>query len=337
VSRRRLLSQLAHVELQSPDPDTSIKFFTDVLGLSVTTELGQSAFLRGWGEHFHHSLVITEGPQPYLSHIAWRAAGEEELEIAVKRLEDLGVGEGWEEATTGHGPAYRYRSPGGHLHEILWEVDRYEAPADQRSSYPIRPQKFNPVGCAARSIDHVTIGSGVIPRDIEFYCETFGSRYMECTQFSADDDPFFAEISNTEQAHDLGLIWDGSGHNGRSHHVAYWLDNPVDLVRAADVLSESGNRVEFGPGKHGHGENSFLYVRDPGSKHRVELFSGGYRNYEPDWETRRWVGGVSEAGGNDMFRSSVTPDAMRELFPPVDDAPLTALPDAPGTAVPAAH
>ncbi len=333
---RRLLSQLAHVELTSPDPDTSIKFFTEVLGLSVTTQEGQSAYLRAWGEHFHHSLVITEGPEPHLSHIAWRSNGEEELTLAVANLEGRGAGEGWEDASTGHGPAYRYRSPGGHLHEVFWEVERYQAPPELQSTYPIRPQKYNPVGAAVRQIDHVTIGTGVLVEDVDFYCETFGSRFMECTQLSDDVDPFFAEVSNNEQAHDLGLIADGSGARGRTHHVAYWLDNPLDLTRAADVISESGTRVEYGPGKHGHGENNYLYVRDPGSNHRVEIFSGGYRNYQPDWEVRRWVGGVSETGGAEMFRASVMPDAMRELFPAVDGS-LTALPDAHDVAVPAAH
>ena len=329
---RRLLSQLAHVELRSPDPEASVKFFTEILGLSVTAREGQSAYLRGWGEHFHHSLVITEGPQPHLSHLGWRAAGPEELDIAVSRLEEQGAGEGWQEAVTGHGPAYRYRSPGGHLHEIFWEVERYQPSPELRSTYPIRAQKFMPVGVAARQIDHVTIGTGVMNKDVGFYCKTFGSRFMEATKASADEDPFFSEISNTEQAHDLGLIWDGSSQPGRSHHVAFWLDNPLDLYRAGEILIEAGVKIENGPGRHGHGENYYLYVRDPGSNHRVELFSGGYRNYEPDWETRYWIGGASVSGGAEMYRVAVMPDAMRELFPPTDEE-LTALPDEAGVVV----
>ena len=46
-------------------------------------------------------------------------------------------------------------------------------------------------------------------------------------------------------------------------------------------------KIEFGPGKHGMGENNFLYVRDFGGI-RIELFSGGYRNYQPDWEPVKW-------------------------------------------------
>jgi catechol 2,3-dioxygenase len=107
------------------------------------------------------------------------------------------------------------------------------------------------------------------------------------------------------------MLADNSGRLGRSHHIAFWLDLPSDVVRAADVLTEAGVQVEYGPGRHGHGENTYLYFREPGG-HRVELFSGGYRNYEPDWEPARWVAGE---GGIDMFRNWKAPDSMLAMFP----------------------
>src|SRR3954469_2119320 len=118
----RLLSQLAHVEILTPDPDASLRFYTQLLGLEQSAQAGQSAYLRGWGDWFHHTLQLTEAPAPGLGHVAWRADGPEQLAAAVQRLEASGRGEGWEDGSTGHGPAYRYRAPGGHLHEVLWEV-----------------------------------------------------------------------------------------------------------------------------------------------------------------------------------------------------------------------
>ena len=44
-----LLSQLAHVEITSPKPEESVRWFVDVLGLEQTTQEGQSAYLRGLG------------------------------------------------------------------------------------------------------------------------------------------------------------------------------------------------------------------------------------------------------------------------------------------------
>ena len=70
-----LLSQLAHVEITSPKPEESVRWFVDVLGLEQTTQEGQSAYLRGWGEWLHSSLIVTEGPAPALAHIGWRTYG----------------------------------------------------------------------------------------------------------------------------------------------------------------------------------------------------------------------------------------------------------------------
>lgn len=322
---RRMLSQLAHVELVSPDPARSVEFFTKNLGLSVTAEEGQSAYLRAWGEHFHHSLVVTEGAETQLKHLGWRTAGQEELDIAVARIEASGQGEGWEEATPGHGPAYRYRTPGGHLHEIFWEVERYQAPADLASPIPNRPQRFAPVGAALRAIDHVTLASPEIVKDIDFICSTFGTRFMEATVPTMDAEaPIFAELSNNEQAHDLGLLND-PGHGGRAHHLAYWLDQPFEVNRAGEILIDMGIPVEHGPGKHGHGENTYMYVRDPGSNFRIEIFSGGYRNYEPDWETRRFT---PDMGGSEIFRNIEMPNSMLTDVWPSNGAPLVTAPGA---------
>ena len=55
------------------------------------------------------------------------------------------------------------------------------------------------------------------------------------------------------------------------------------MLRAADVLMEAGTHIEFGPGRHGMGEQTYLYFREPGGV-RLEVNSGGYRIYQPDWE-----------------------------------------------------
>jgi catechol 2,3-dioxygenase len=310
-----LISQLAHVELQSPRPDESVDFFTRVLGMTETDRDGRAVYLRAWGDPFHHSVVVSEGAYPRVAHIAWRSAGAEALETAVGRLEQAGAAEGWVDPVLGHGRAFRYRSPGGHVHELFWDVDRYVAPPEERSTFPIRSQRFYPVGAAVRQIDHVTIATPRVNEDVAFYRDVLGSRFMECTVTELDDpEPFFVEMTNTEQAHDLGLLKDHSGLSGRSHHFAFWVDQPTEVMRAADVLLEAGVAVEYGPGKHGHGENTFLYTREPGG-HRVELFSGGYRNYQPDWEPVRWVVG---SGGIDMFRNWPAPESMLEVFPPAE-------------------
>ncbi len=75
----RVLSQLAHVELTTPTPEESLEFWTDVVGLEVSATVDRSVYLRGWGDRFHHTLVLTEGSEVGLGHVAWRADGSEQL------------------------------------------------------------------------------------------------------------------------------------------------------------------------------------------------------------------------------------------------------------------
>jgi catechol 2,3-dioxygenase len=122
--------------------------------------------------------------------------------------------------------------------------------------------------------------------------------------------------TNNEKSHDLGLILDQSDTPGRIHHFAWWVDSRDELLRAADVLINAGVHIEFGPGRHGMGEQEYMYFREPGGV-RVEINTGGYRNYVPDWETRRWV---PSQGSNTMYNNVAMPDSMMEGFPPAEPA-----------------
>jgi len=310
-----LLSQLAHVELVTPKLDDSARFFTEILGLQESGRDGRSVYLRCWGERFHHSIQLTEGPQAALGHVGWRSDGPDGLVEAVSRLEAAGAGEGWFEGSVGHGPSYRYRGPGGALQEVFWEVERWSAPAHLESAYPSRPQRFGARGCGLRQIDHVTVSATADPLAAAYwYRDTLGYRFMEYTVLE-DGVCFFAMLTTNEHAHDLGLLRDASETPGRMHHVAFWLDEPAHLYRAADVLLETGAQIEYGPSRHGMGEEVFCYTRDP-SGMRIELMSGGRRNYEPDWDTVRWT---PAQGSIDFYRNSSPPESILEIFPAEPD------------------
>jgi catechol 2,3-dioxygenase len=60
------------------------------------------------------------------------------------------------------------------------------------------------------------------------------------------------------------------------------------------------------------GEQTYLYFREPGGV-RLEFDSGGYRNYQPDWEPVKWM---PSQGSNTMYRNMAMPDSMMEAFPP---------------------
>ena len=51
------------------------------------------------------------------------------LDRRVQVLEAVGCGKGWIEGDIGHGRAYQFEDPDGHLMEVYYEVQKYVAPA----------------------------------------------------------------------------------------------------------------------------------------------------------------------------------------------------------------
>jgi catechol 2,3-dioxygenase-like lactoylglutathione lyase family enzyme len=184
----KLISQLAHVELITPDLEGSARFFVDVLGLDECGREGDTIYLRCWSDYFRHSVELTAGPQPALGHIAWRAQGPDQLRDAVARIDAAGLGEGWRESGFGHGRAYRYCGPGGHVQEIFWDVERYAASPEMRSPFPNRPQRLIARGVACRQLDHVTVVTPKPYEDAEWYRDNLNYRFTEYTVAAGRDD-----------------------------------------------------------------------------------------------------------------------------------------------------
>ena len=72
------------------------------------------------------------------------------------------------------------------------------------------------------------------------------------------------------------------------HHLAFFVDNASDLMRAAEIFTEAGIRPDHGPGRHAVSQAACLYTRDPASNHRLELYTGAYLVLDPDWEPVQW-------------------------------------------------
>jgi catechol 2,3-dioxygenase len=312
----RLIAHLAHVEILTPKPAESLAFLKDVIGLEESGSEGGSVYLRGWGEWHYHSIQLTESEDAGLGHVGWRALSPEHLERAVAKLEAVGAGEGWHEGSVGHGPAFRYRGPGGHLHEIFWEIEDYEAPAEMQSDYPDRPQRYVPRGVAPRMIDHVTVMTADPMADVNWYQDNLGSTFTEWTVLDDADIPVFTMSTNVEKSHDLGLLLDRSGVPGRLHHVAFWVDSRDELHRSCDILLNQGVEIETGPGRHGMGEQEYLYFKEPGGN-RLEVNTGGYRLYVPDWKPTKWTPAL---GSQTFYRNTPMPESMLEGTPPADGA-----------------
>ena len=68
------LAHLGHMEMLTPKPDESLKFFVDVMGMTVSGQKGESVYLRGWDDYERYSLKLTASKTSGMEHMALRAA-----------------------------------------------------------------------------------------------------------------------------------------------------------------------------------------------------------------------------------------------------------------------
>ena len=50
------LAHLGHLEMLTPKPEESLRFFVDVLGMTESGRQGDSVYLRGWDDYERHTL-----------------------------------------------------------------------------------------------------------------------------------------------------------------------------------------------------------------------------------------------------------------------------------------
>lgn len=281
------VAHLGHAELLTPRPEQSLWFFEQVLGMEQVERQGRSVYLRAYGDFDRSTLKLTESDRAGLAHLGWRAVSPQALHRRVASLEESGYGKGWTEGDVDHGDAYRFEDPDGHLMELYYECGKYRAPGHLEAALKNQPQKYTARGVGVRRIDHVNVLCREVTENREFMEECLGFKLRENVVLD-DGTEAGAWISVTPLVHDIAYTLDATGSRGRLHHLAYWLDNREDLLRAADIFLENGIFIETGPSKHAVTHGFFLYVYEPGGN-RIELFSGGYLILSPDHEPVTWT------------------------------------------------
>lgn len=292
------IAKLGHFGLISTDVEKSLWFFKEVVGLEETEEVDGVHYLRAWGDFEHHTLTIQAGEEARLDHIAWRTKRREDVELFADKLQQGGIAIEWVEEgkEAGQGKAFRFQLPSKHTFEIYFDMEKTLASPERRSVLKNQTYKSWNKGVSPRRIDHVNLLSSFPAKELaDFMTNYLGFNLREYVE-APDGSYLGAWMSVTPLVHDIAFSFDPSAPSTHEvHHIAYWLDNAQDLLRAADILKENG--IEFkGPGKHGISQAMYIYAIDPGSGVRLEIFTNGYLIFEPDWEPIRWTMDEMEIG-----------------------------------------
>ena len=282
----RDLAHLSHVELFTPKPDESLWYFKELLGMEVAGEQGDSVYLRGFGDYERSSLKLTHSAQPGIGHLAYRTFSPEALMRRVTALEAAGVEGAWLDGDLGHGAAYSFLDPDGHRFELFYESERYVAPPELQPALKNQPSRYPGRGAGVRHLDHVNFLAVDPGENRVFLQDNLGLRLTE--QIVLDDGAEAGVwLASSQKSYDVTYTRDLTRTRGRLHHIAFFVDQREDVLRAADIFLENGIVMESGPHKHAIQQTFFLYTWEPGGN-RIEVCAGGFLIFDPDHEPVVW-------------------------------------------------
>lgn len=322
------IAQVGAITLGTPDLETSLGFFRDLLGMEVTFQTEDVAYLRGYMELTHHSLILRRSNEAVVDSYSFRVKRPEDVELfneilQQQEVETIELPSGHEE---GRGTAIRFIWPdAGHPLELYYDIEKPQAPEEIRSKLPSNSSRRR--GLGVRRIDHFNVQArpGDINKAEAWVRETLGFKRREFIHVPEAQQLIASWMSVTPQVHDLALVANPFDKAAQLHHVAFNLENHSDLLVAADILRDHDVQFDVGPGKHGIGQALYLYVRDPGSGHRVELYAGGYWILDPDFEALEWTpatvkdgltwfGDPLEMGDDNSMSPTTNSSGLRDTF-----------------------
>src|SRR3954447_7919873 len=271
------IMRAAHVELVVRDLDASLHFYDTLLGMIVTERSAEAAYLRGWEEFLHHSLVLRVGEEPAIDHTSFRVASDADLDAIAADFERRGCPVREHSGEPGQGRAIRVQDPLGFPLEFFHDMDRVDS-----NTQAFHLQRGAPI----LRFDHLNFHSPDPEAAFRFWQE-MGFRATEYISTDGEDEKLTgAWLRRKPTVHDVALT---AGTGPRLHHFAMWLAEPSSVLRVCDQLAAAGfvDAIERGPGRHGVSNAFFVYLRDPDA-HRIELYTCDYYTGDPDHPPKRW-------------------------------------------------
>lgn len=261
-------ARLAHVGLRAPDADGLRRFYEDVVGMA-THELADGALRMGWGRG-HHALEIMTGSAA-LDHFALELPGDEELDALASRLEATGVAIAEGSPAGDHPATLEVEDPDGNRIELHGPVDRSGERVADPARRPVR-------------VHHVTLATRSMKRMVDFYVDALGFRVSDRMEDR------FTWLRCNREHHTVAIV--ESGTVGLDHY-AFELSGWEDFKTWCDGLSARDVPVRWGPGRHGPGNNLFIFFDDSAGFH-VELSSELEQYWDDlaDYAPRRWKAGA---------------------------------------------
>lgn len=233
---------VSHIALKVKDVEHQTDFYTQMVGLGETQrDTAGRVYLRCNSNH-HAIVFIPSDDEAGLDHYALDVGGLAKLEAAATALANAGIPyDIVESGEIGQSTSLRLRDPDGFVVELIGEMAQVTSNYGSRAVQP-------------RKLGHISLRVKDCKRSAAFYSEVLGFRISDWV-----DDRFLWMRCNPDH-HGVAF---SQADVTRLHHFAFEVQDYSHLARQADHLAQYGYSLIYGPGRHGPGNNQFIYWRDP--------------------------------------------------------------------------
>ncbi len=239
-----LVQRLSYVALDTTDPAALVRDTVNIVGARVVGEEGGAILLSS--NERHAELVIRKSAVSGLSACGLEAVSADAVDEVKARCKSAGL------QVLSQTPslaciekAVTFATSEGHVYEVHTPM-----PHD-------RPRRFQGPGVHAKCLDHVNFTAS--------NPELWAQEMNASCGFILSQRTSGHEISWMRAAdgrhHTIAAV---KCHSGGVHHISWEFNAFEDFKKLGDALTVDGRRLVWGPGRHGAGDNLFLYFRTAG-------------------------------------------------------------------------
>ncbi|MEB0058976.1 MULTISPECIES: VOC family protein [unclassified Variovorax] len=290
------IAGLRSVALNVPDLARAEDFYTRVWNLDVVARTAGAIYLRGTGADHHLLSLHLGGEACEIRHVTLRARDRSALQAVAEASLRAGGSIHTPLASNsepGKGEVVTVRDPHGRLLQVVHGDETH------RDAYAARDRPLR--------LAHVVLNSHDVAATQDFFEQALGFRLADRTRI-------MAFLNCNADHHSVAL---GDTDNDALNHIAFVMPDLESVMRGGGRMRDAGHEIEWGPGRHGPGDNAFNYFIGPFGEvieytADVQQIDDSYKAGGPDdW---KWPAGRVDQWGISQPPSSRLKDAQRQVF-----------------------
>jgi catechol 2,3-dioxygenase len=230
------------VDLVATNFEEADRFYTSVWGLTQV-DGGEGTRLYRGTRAYHHILGLHRGPRPAITRIVFDVvdrAGVDALHRAVVASGCRNVSAPAMLAAPGGGYGFGCKDPDGRNLGFVTGVADH-ADAQDKADHP-------------RKIAHVNLNARDFDATLRFFTETLGFRQID------ENAPLWFLRCDSSDHSSIVLA---KTNQPTLNHVAFEMPDFDSVMSGIGRMKDNGYPVEWGPGRHGPGNNVFAYFCGP--------------------------------------------------------------------------